>query len=317
MKILSVDDDPIILGILGQVFSTMDDHVMVAAASAQDALTLLEQEDDPFDCFFLDIRMPGMDGTALAGLIRKIKKYEAAPILMLTAMSETRYIDGAFAAGATDYVSKPFDLKELRARVNVIHQLVQSRKTTSKQAANNATEQLDFAAQIDLHDIDRVISMDAMKNYLAQLSRTALFGSTVFAVTLRNPASYFDRLSADNVRLLLADVAGVISDTLSYRHALISYAGNGTYVCVTESRGRPDTAAIADRINLNLNRAGIIPDGDTVMPPRVSVGVAVRLAWKSGEQILGSLVTAQTSAEKAAAEHERLNYDHFDMEEIA
>ncbi|MEH6647079.1 response regulator [Sulfitobacter sp.] len=322
MKILSVDDDPVILEILCQVLSEMDTHVMVSAASAQEALTILDQNDGPaFDCILLDIQMPSVDGTMLARHIRKTDGYDSTPIVMLTVMSEKRDIDAAFAAGATDYIFKPFDLIELRTRINVVEQLVQTRKKTFDAVAiykaSNTEVHLDPNDAFEVRDIENVISFDAMKNYVAQLSRNALFDSTVFAFTLRNATVHCENLSAHDFKTLIADVVEVISGRFSDRRVLIAYAGSSTFVCITGSGSRPNMAAMTDLANLHLNQASIMSGDGTDLNPRVSAGIAISLVWKSGEQIPSCIVTAQVSAEKAAAEHERLRYDFFQSEKIA
>lgn len=320
MKILAVDDDPIILELLSQFLSTFGAHDLSTAGSAAEALDLIIEPDAPlFDCFLLDIQMPMMDGMELARRLRQTDSYTIAPIVMLTAMSEKKYIDGAFAAGATDYVTKPFDLTELKVRVNMVEQLVLSRKSkvvksfSAKSLLEGAQQAdlIDLYEPINLHDIDNVIACAAMENYVSQLSRSSLFGSTVFAFTLRKPAYYCDNLSGAEFKFLIEDVAEVISDTMSGHQFLMTYAGSGTYLCITESGWRPDMPRLTDSMNLQLSRAQIISNDGAELYPRVSAGVAIRLVWKSGDQILNALSKAQASAESAADEYERLKTDFF------
>ena len=109
MKILAVDDDPIILELLAHFIETMTEHKLVMASSADEAIeTIRSNARAPFDCFLLDIQMPGTDGIALAGKILDMDNYVDTPILMLTAMSENDYIDPAFASGESHSVTKPF-----------------------------------------------------------------------------------------------------------------------------------------------------------------------------------------------------------------
>jgi len=54
-----------------------------------------------------------MDGVEFCDLIRRLPAYATCPIVMLTAMTERKYVDQAYAAGATGYVIKPFDVNEL------------------------------------------------------------------------------------------------------------------------------------------------------------------------------------------------------------
>lgn len=320
MKILAVDDDPIILELLYQFLTAIGHHDITTATSAHDAIDLLTHKDTAvFDCFMLDIQMPGMDGMDLTRHIRRINGHTATPIIMLTAMSEKRYIDGAFAAGATDYVTKPFDLTELKARINMVEHLNQSRQMQAAQTTSRGAQQspadtddvFDLHKPITLHDIKNVIACTAMENYVAQLSRSSLFGSTVFAFTLRKPESYCETLSGAEFKFLIEDVAGVISDTLSDHQFLMTYAGSGTFLCITESGWRPEMARVTDKVNLHLSRAHIMSNSGEELHPRVSSGVSIRLVWKSGDQILNALSTAQASAENAATEHERLKTDFF------
>lgn len=321
MKILAVDDDPIILELLTQFVASFGQHTLVTASSGPEALDLLSGDDaQTFDCFMLDIQMPVMDGMELTRQIRALPAHAEAPIVMLTAMSEKRYIDGAFGAGASDYVTKPFDVAELKTRIEVIDRLVRNRKPKNTKifAANTLNEQhradadfIELHAPISLHDVENVIECNAMENYVAQLSRGSLFGSTVFAFSIRKIDGFYNALSAAEFKFLIEDIAEIISDTLTGRQFLMSYAGNGTYVCITESGWRPDMERLTDQVNLYLNRAHIISNTGQELHPRISTGAAIRLVWKSGDQILNALGQAQSSAEAAAEEHERLKTDFF------
>ncbi len=321
MKILAVDDDPIILELLTQFIASFGQHTLVTASSGPEALDLLCGDDaQAFDCFMLDIQMPVMDGIELSRQIRALPAHAETPICMLTAMSEKRYIDGAFGAGATDYVTKPFDVGELQNRIEVIDRLVRNRKPKNAKifAANTLSEKhradadfIELHAPISLHDVENVIECNAMENYVAQLSRSSLFGSTVFAFSIRKIDGFYSALSAAEFKFLIEDVAEVISDTLTGRQFLMTYAGNGTYVCITESGWRPDMERLTDQVNLYLNRAHIMSNTGQELHPRVSTGTAIRLVWKSGDQILNALGQAQSSAEEAAEEHERLKTDFF------
>jgi CheY-like chemotaxis protein len=83
-------------------------------------LELIDAVVSGFDCFILDVQMPGMDGIELCGQIRAIEVYKDTPIIMNTAVADRDYIDAAFAAGATDYLTKPVDEVEVKARLGVI-----------------------------------------------------------------------------------------------------------------------------------------------------------------------------------------------------
>lgn len=72
------------------------------------------------DCILLDWMMPGLDGIQLIHRIRNNEKFKNIPLIMLTAKSEEMDVVMALELGADDYISKPFGIKELPARVRAV-----------------------------------------------------------------------------------------------------------------------------------------------------------------------------------------------------
>jgi DNA-binding response OmpR family regulator len=70
-----------------------------------------------FDLLVVDIMLPGMDGFACC---RELRKVSTVPIIMVTALTDTTLGDAGLAAGADDYVKKPFEPKELTARIRAM-----------------------------------------------------------------------------------------------------------------------------------------------------------------------------------------------------
>jgi CheY-like chemotaxis protein len=322
MRILAVDDDPIIRSLLEAFFGSANNHDVTIAASGAEALQLIKQAgNDVFDCFMLDIQMPEMDGIELTSHIRKLRTYADTPIIMLTAMSQKQYIDSAFAAGATDYATKPFEVHDLNARLGMSEALVAARKANpfwignapylGDVAGGVATKAMLHEA-FAINDVDNVIDCVAMENYVTRLSRSALFGSTVFAFTIRQIADYHQALSSYDFHGMIEDSAEVISECLAERQNLITYAGNGTFVCIVESGYVPDMIELMDTLNIAFSRAEVYRSGGERLHPRVSAGRYIRLVWKKGSDVLNALSQAQESAEAAAAEHHKSRYDYFD-----
>ncbi|MFX0546388.1 response regulator [Roseovarius sp. S1116L3] len=321
MKILAVDDDPIILELLTQFVAASGTHKLITAESGSEALDIIRRVGlRQFDCFLLDIQMPGMDGIELTRAVRALPRYAEAPILMLTAMSDKRYVDAAFAAGAMDYVTKPFEMTELTGRLTLVERLVEARKTRTNRIfgpkpVDAETLMLEPPQDLMLHepvaifDVESVIDYLAMENYVAQLSRSSLFGSTTFAFSIRQIEQLHTRLSAFEFYSLITDVAEVISDTLTGHQFLMSYAGNGTFVCVTEGGWRPDTVKLMDAVNLSLSRTELYDNSGKRIQARVSAGEAIRLIWQSQATIMGSIATAHASAEAASVAHEAARND--------
>ena len=84
------------------------------------------------DCILLDWMMPGLDGIQLLHRIRNNEKFKNIPLIMLTAKSEEMDVVMALELGADDYISKPFGIKELPARVRAVLRR-QSRSTEDMQ----------------------------------------------------------------------------------------------------------------------------------------------------------------------------------------
>ena len=112
--ILAVDDDDRIRGLLAQ-YLTKNAFMVVTAADAEEARAALRHFS--FDLCVLDIMMPGEDGLSLAKYIQKSYDY---PVLLLTAMTESRDRIAGLEAGADDYLPKPFEPKELLLRIEAI-----------------------------------------------------------------------------------------------------------------------------------------------------------------------------------------------------
>ena len=144
-RVLAVDDEPSILELLKTALNALGTYDVSTACSVDDAIQLLERQDKPFDCLLLDIQMPDVNGITFCRELRNLTDYRKTPIIMLTAMSDRDYIDRAFAAGATDYLTKPFDLLELRSRLGTAAMLIeeQDRARSSIEVAKALTDELD------------------------------------------------------------------------------------------------------------------------------------------------------------------------------
>lgn len=112
--ILIVDDDERIRGLL-QKFLARNGFFVSAARDAAHARRLLEGLE--FDLIVLDVMMPGEDGVTLT---RSLRQHLTTPILLLTAKSEPSERINGLEAGADDYLTKPFEPKELVLRINAI-----------------------------------------------------------------------------------------------------------------------------------------------------------------------------------------------------
>jgi two-component system, OmpR family, response regulator PrrA len=109
--VLVVDDEPNVRDML-EIGLTHHGFSVMCAGDGPQALALLRAGAP--DAILLDVMMPKIDGVSLVPLIRRITE---APIVMLSALSDAQDKIAGLAAGADDYVGKPFDLGEVAARL--------------------------------------------------------------------------------------------------------------------------------------------------------------------------------------------------------
>jgi len=112
--ILLVDDDPALLEVTSIVLVS-EGYRVVTAADGTEALRALEGED--LDLVILDIMLPRMSGFEV---LKKMREQSDVPVVLLTAKSQSVDKVVGLELGADDYITKPFDTKELLARIKAI-----------------------------------------------------------------------------------------------------------------------------------------------------------------------------------------------------
>lgn len=115
-SILIVDDDPVNLKVISSILEGQ--YTVATAESGSEALGLIRIE--MYDLIISDVMMPEMSGYELCVEIRKHFTIAELPILLLTARNQTLDIYAGFQAGANDYVAKPANAIELKARVHAL-----------------------------------------------------------------------------------------------------------------------------------------------------------------------------------------------------
>ena len=119
--ILCVDDEPSISALIRQILR-MAGHEVAIANDGFEALKMVGEREP--DLIVLDRSMPGMDGIAVCREIKSNPFLSRVPILILTALATVDFKIEGFDAGADDYLVKPFEPRELTARVNSLLRLV-------------------------------------------------------------------------------------------------------------------------------------------------------------------------------------------------
>lgn len=114
LKVLVVDDEKLI--VKGIKFSLEQDSMDVDTAyDGEEALQKVRE--NKYDIILLDIMLPKLNGFEVC---KKIREFSAVPIIMLTAKGEDEDKISGLEYGADDYITKPFNIKEVKARIKVI-----------------------------------------------------------------------------------------------------------------------------------------------------------------------------------------------------
>ena len=127
LKILLVDDDPNIRQLVN-LYLEKEGFEVTMADRGDEALKLFRES--PPNLMLLDVMLPGMDGWQVC---REVRKTSNIPIIMLTAKDETFDKVLGPELGADDYVVKPFDMKELVARIKAVSRRFQAAETPDRE----------------------------------------------------------------------------------------------------------------------------------------------------------------------------------------
>ena len=144
-KVLVVDDEPRNVRIL-QIHLNAQGYTVYTAEDGVEALDIVEK--DAPDLILLDINMPKMDGFEVVKRIRANKATEFIPIVMITALRDTRENRiKSIEAGADDFIEKPFDSLEVLARVRSLLRIKEYQDTLAKHNAR-LEEELQMARSV-------------------------------------------------------------------------------------------------------------------------------------------------------------------------
>jgi DNA-binding response OmpR family regulator len=114
VRILVVDDERMMRDLMVMSLRRLG-YSVDEVADGPAALSLVERE--YFDLVMLDVVMPGMDGFSL---LRELRRFSDVPVIMLTALNRQEDIVRGFELGADNYIAKPFNFKEVEARIQAV-----------------------------------------------------------------------------------------------------------------------------------------------------------------------------------------------------
>jgi sigma-B regulation protein RsbU (phosphoserine phosphatase) len=193
-RILLVDDAKVNLDIL--VEGLKSDHKLSLAMNGETALQTAART--PPDLVLLDIVMPGLDGYEVCRRMRQMPETAEVPIMFLSSLEEVKNKTLGFEAGANDYLTKPFDMLEVKARVRSLLKA----KAYSDAVKEQIASELRFASEIQMgmlpHDFTAV-ERDYGVQFGAVLAPAREVGGDLYGVCAAGP---------ERLVIFLGDVSG-------------------------------------------------------------------------------------------------------------
>lgn len=190
MKVLIAEDDLTSRTILAAILGKWG-YEVIAVSDGQNAWEILQKADAP-KLVLLDWKMPGMDGLEVCRRIRQDSRNDSIYIVILTSKSEKKNIVAGLDAGANDYIIKPYDSEELRARVNVGRRMIEM--------------------QMELEEAKNTLAHEAMHDHL-----TGIFNRRAILDMLRRELSRARR-NGETVSIGMCDLDHFKQINDSYGH---------------------------------------------------------------------------------------------------
>lgn len=156
MRILIVDDNPTNVIIIREILKKEEYRDFVTASSAKEMLNVLgvdaksgvsRLQTSGIDLILLDMMMPEMDGIEACRVVQQYEHLKDIPIIMVTAVGDSKKLAEALDAGAVDYVTKPINKVELMARIRLALRLKQE-KDWHKERDQHIQDELKLAALV-------------------------------------------------------------------------------------------------------------------------------------------------------------------------
>ena len=209
-RILIVDDDPIILRVLSNVLAP-EGYVLATAANGKEALNQVPAFEP--DLILLDVMLPEMDGFAVCRQLRADERYGDVPVIFITALDDQKSRLQGIEAGADEFLNKPVNALELKARVRTITQLRRFRRMVGERSRFEKIIEL-APEGIVLLDTDANIRLSnaAMREMLNIADETTIRLHKIFHYV---PREYRDQMG-HNLESLLATGARPISFELEF-----------------------------------------------------------------------------------------------------
>jgi diguanylate cyclase (GGDEF)-like protein len=291
MKVLIADDDAVSRRLL-QVSLTKAGYDVAVSVDGAEALTIANRADCP-RLMVLDWMMPHVDGVEVCRAVRKLAREPYVYIILLTARGRQEEIVEGLEAGADDYITKPFDLDELKARLragrrilDLQEQLVSTREQLRIQATHDSLTGL----------LNRFAILEALGREVTRSAREGTRAGVIMAdldhfkqVNDTYGHAVGDAVLRESARRMLSSIRAYDS---------IGRYGGEEFLIIAPGCGVNEATLQAERLRASVSAAAIDAAGSPVLMT-MSVGVAAGSDGKQADDLLRAADEALYQAKDA------------------
>lgn len=256
-KILIVDDTPANITLLGDLLKGK--YEIIVATEGEAAIETARKALP--DLILLDVMMPGMDGYTVCRTLKQFEETSHIPVIFITARNDPDDVMAGFEAGGVDYVAKPFNPRELNARINTHMDLLKAREELKTYA-----ESLEMLSQ-QLLNKTRELNESVRTDYLTGLStrlhimekineevHRANRGKNTFAVIISDIDHFKiinDTYGHECGDLVLSSIAKILKGSIRAQDVLARWGGEEFLFLLPET-DEAGAARLAEKIRILL-----------------------------------------------------------------
>lgn len=300
MRILAIDDSEDARDLLAAALASGGHLDVTFACSGEEGLQTASATDPTFDIVFLDIVMQGIDGVETCARLRSNPRYADTPILMVTSNSDMDSLQHAFIAGASDYITKPFNRTELLARLRSAVRLkgeLDRRKARESELMAAYKEARSSVGDL-IDPVTGLLSRQSVDALLrAAIEQPGSVDLSVIVVQIDAYARFRQAHGSPAAEQMFREVAGAIAALQAPIGAQLAVYDEGVLTVLMPACDPQLVARVSAQLAAAVRELAI-PHRDSGSAPFVTVSVGVSFAGASGGR--HPLSMAIEAAEQAA-----------------
>jgi diguanylate cyclase (GGDEF)-like protein len=292
--VLVVDDISHNIQLLESVLER-EKYEIVSATGGLQALEQIEARQP--DLILLDLMMPGIDGLEVCRILKNDDRYRDIPIIFLTASNESKNLIDAFQSGAVDYITKPFNMLELLARVKTHLELKYAKDQLKKALAE--LEQLALTDPLTRIPNRRHLYQIAAREMARARRYNYPFSLLIVDIDrFKQVNDTYGHLAGDEV---LQSVAAIVKNTLRREDCFARFGGE-EFIVLLPCTDTIAALGVANRIRTLIASSSLIVQGRAIAVT-ASIGIAT---YRYEDRDLDGLI-ARADAALLSAKHQGRN----------